>query len=162
MMNQANQSSMNSMNSLEQQYLQDDYNIQLSSTNPQNLSDNLSDDEMKEIHKKDIIKSLRPPKRASSAYACFSRHIYPDMRQELGAGATQPEIFSSIAKRWRDLSDDEKKPYILESQLDKERFMKEDEEYKKNRRKWEKNILSTESVVSPHKFPSKCIFLKYY
>lgn len=70
------------------------------------------------------------------------------MKEALGSAATQPDIFSAIAKKWHDLNDYEKQPFILQADEDKERYMKEEEEYKKNRRKWEKNLMLLEEIPS--------------
>lgn len=108
----------------------------------------MSDEDIKSLkeRRRALLKKLRPPKRANSAYACYSRSEYPHMKEELGSTATQPEIFSAIAKKWHELNDYEKQPYIIQADEDKERYMKEEEEYKKNRRKWEKNLMLLEEV----------------
>lgn len=55
---------------------------------------------------------LRPPKRAKSAYVCYSHEVYSEVRRQLGSTASQPEIFSTIANQWRNMSPAEKVPYV--------------------------------------------------
>ncbi|KAK8810511.1 hypothetical protein WA158_007086 [Blastocystis sp. Blastoise] len=81
---------------------------------------------------------LRPPKRAISAYGCFSRKIYKTTREEL-VGAKQSDIFSHIAEMWRDMSDEMKEPYFKESNEDKDRHRQEESNYKRLRKEVEKN-----------------------
>lgn len=100
------------------------------------------DNDLKDKNKRrPSLKKLRPPKRAMSAYVCYSHDVYNQVREELGTSASQPDIFSTIANRWRNMTDAQKSQYIMQAEQDKIRFNREDEEFKKNRKKWERSMV---------------------
>ncbi|KAF7791579.1 hypothetical protein EIP86_002595 [Pleurotus ostreatoroseus] len=73
-------------------------------------------------------KDRNAPKRALSAYMFFSQ----DWRERVKAenpDASFGEIGKLLGARWKELDDEEKKPYIEQAARDKERAEKEKKDY---------------------------------
>merc|ERR1712113_1368028 len=70
------------------------------------------------------------PKRPCSSYIHFANAQRNNIR-ESNPEMSMGEIGKELGKRWRELSDADKKPYIELNTKDKERYEREMEEYKK-------------------------------
>ncbi|KAK8832468.1 hypothetical protein WA577_002942 [Blastocystis sp. JDR] len=82
--------------------------------------------------------SLKPPKRLMSAYACFSRKVFNDVKATMPPQSKQSDIFREIAKKWKGMSPEEKQPYVNEANEDKKRKKDEEQQYNRFRRDIEK------------------------
>lgn len=67
--------------------------------------------------------SLKPPKRRMSAYACYSRKVYehpslitsfPSVKARMEGNPRQSDIFRVIAGQWKEMTPEEKQPYVEE------------------------------------------------
>jgi len=80
------------------------------------------------IPKSKSKKDPKAPKRALSAYMFFSQ----DWRERVKAenpDASFGEIGKLLGARWKELDDEEKKPYIEQAARDKDRANKEKKDY---------------------------------
>lgn len=71
------------------------------------------------------------PKKTRSAYLFFQQEILPELKR------SQPllkfgDVAKEIGKRWKELPDDQKAPYIAKQDTDKQRYASELEEWTKN------------------------------
>lgn len=68
------------------------------------------------------IASVRKPR---SAYVLFSNHHRPDVRKTLAPGALMIDIMAKISEMWKELSDEDRQPWIEASKQDKVRYERE-------------------------------------
>lgn len=78
------------------------------------------------------LKDPNRPKRAKTGYLYFCNHERPDImkrmrkkNEKINVGAIQKKL----GKMWGAMSDDEKNPYVKQSDEDKERYKEEMEVY---------------------------------
>lgn len=74
--------------------------------------------------KKNQEKDPNKPKRAMTAFMCFSKEQRPNVvakNPDLKFG----EVGKTIGRLWNDLSEDDKQPYVEVAKADKERYEKE-------------------------------------
>merc|ERR1712228_769368 len=92
--------------------------------------DSDSEDEAPRQKKQPKKKKKDPnaPKRPTSAYFFFAGDVRPGLREE-NPGLKITEVASLIGAKWRELDDDEKKPYQAQAAKDKKRYEKEMEAY---------------------------------
>ncbi len=68
------------------------------------------------------------PRRATTAYLCFVAQRWPIILKE-NPGILQTDGFSEIAKQWKQLSDEERAPFVAEAARDKARYKRQCESY---------------------------------
>ena len=114
---------------------------------------------------------LKVPKRTMSAYACFSRTVYvqiktldeivylssfifsyKSVRDEMGDQPRQSDVFREIASRWKVLPPEEKIPFEEEAKRDRIRYKTEMQQYHKLRRDLERSISRYGNFTDPHQF----------
>jgi len=81
---------------------------------------------------KKAAKDPRKPKRAKSAYIYFCSAMRATVKAELGDDAKATEVTRALGARWKQLSDEEKKPYQESADEDKKRYAREMAEYSGN------------------------------
>lgn len=96
--------------------------------NPANHPKKLSSTQSR-IEKRKQLKK-QGPKRPSSAYFLFSMSIRNELLQQF-PDAKVPELSKLASARWRELSDDEKKPYYDEFRTNWEKYRVLRDEYEK-------------------------------
>jgi len=80
------------------------------------------------------------PKRPRTAYAYFFAHANASVRAAQPEGETHGAwVAKETARRWKRLTDDDKKPFVAKADIDRERFNSESRIYKAALRKSEKN-----------------------
>ena len=72
------------------------------------------------------------PKRAMSAYFCFTADVRAETKAELGDGAKITDIAKAMGAKWKKMSDKEKAPYQKKADKDKKRYEKEKAKYDKS------------------------------
>ncbi|CAO3699883.1 hypothetical protein G6F70_007185 [Rhizopus microsporus] len=87
---------------------------------PTKVSKRASPDDKKKRGKKDP----NAPKRALSAYMFFSQANREKVIKE-NPGAKFGEIGKILGARWKELSDEEKKPFVEQAEADKKRYEEE-------------------------------------
>lgn len=60
--------------------------------------------------KRDSTK-LNSPKHAITSYGYFSREAIPKIKQEMGSSVSQSDIFSIVANKWKEMTDEQKAEY---------------------------------------------------
>ncbi|KAH8823856.1 high mobility group box domain-containing protein [Flagelloscypha sp. PMI_526] len=73
-------------------------------------------------------KDPKAPKRALSAYMFFSQDWRERVKGE-NPDATFGELGKLLGAKWKEMDDEEKKPYIDQAEADKERAEREKKEY---------------------------------
>ena len=73
------------------------------------------------------------PKRALSAYFCFTADVRAKVKAELGDGAGVTEIAKALGAKWKKMSDKQKAPYVKKADKDKKRYAKEMAKYNKSK-----------------------------
>lgn len=81
----------------------------------------------KKIKKK---KDPNAPKKNPSAYIFFCSENRGKVKAELPEGAKQPEILTEMGRQWKELSEDNKEKYVQMASKDKDRYLKDMEMYK--------------------------------
>jgi len=71
------------------------------------------------------------PKRSKAAVAYFISDQFPKTNSKL----TSAERFKEIIEKWKGLSEVEKRPFVEQSKKDRERYVKQKEDYQKNKPK---------------------------
>jgi hypothetical protein len=74
------------------------------------------------------VLSPRQPKRALSAFMCFSKEMRPKVIAET-PGLAFGDVGKQIGELWRNLSEEDKEPYNKMSAADKERYTEAMESY---------------------------------
>jgi len=74
--------------------------------------------------RKSTKKDSSEPKRGLTAYMFFSKDFREKVRQE-NPKASFGEIGKLLGKKWKDMSEKEKAPYVKKAEEDKERYEKE-------------------------------------
>jgi len=95
-------------------------------TPPEKDSDESSDDAPQK--KKKAKKDPNAPKKATTAFMQFSNELRPKIRAQ-HPEMKMTEVAVELGKRWKVLSDADKKPYVALAEEDKERYTKEQETY---------------------------------
>lgn len=90
-----------------------------------------SQEELEEANKKKKKKARSGPSRPRSSYLFFSSAIRPVVKEEMPE-LSGKEIMSEIGRRWKALSDKDKKPYTKLYDEDKIRYERECEQVKAN------------------------------
>ena len=72
-------------------------------------------------HKKDSNVDDKGPKKPKTAYFCFMDEMRPKLRQEF-PNEKMSEITKKLGQQWKELSEDDKKPYLELAHLDKIRY----------------------------------------
>jgi len=92
--------------------------------------DSDSEDEAPKQKRKTKKKKKDPnaPKRPTSAYFYFAGDVRPGIREE------QPDlkitqVMSLIGEKWREMEDEDKKPYEEQAAADRKRYEKEMKQY---------------------------------
>mgnify|MGYP003961876971 CR=1 FL=1 len=80
------------------------------------------------------VKDPNAPKRGKSSFMCFSVVARPKLAKE-SPNLAFGEYGKLIGAQWRELSDDDKKPYEKEAAKDKARYEKEKAAYEKKSKK---------------------------
>ena len=91
-------------------------------------------------HKKKTAKDPNAPKRAKSAYLYFSAERTPQLKQDDADPPnphdkeTEKKVYNQwfmkqVGAEWKEMSDDDKEPYIEMNAADKERYAEEMEDY---------------------------------
>ncbi|GES79041.1 non-histone chromosomal protein 6 [Rhizophagus clarus] len=78
----------------------------------------------KKATKKSAKKDSSDPKRNLTAYMFFSKEYREKVKQE-NPKASFGEIGKLLGKKWKDMSDKEKVPYVNKAEEDKKRYEKE-------------------------------------
>jgi len=93
--------------------------------------DSDSEDEAPVAKKKTKKRKKDPnaPKRPTSAYFFFGGEVRPGIREE-NPDMKITAVMSLIGEKWRELGDDEKKPYEEMAAKDRKRYEKEMAAYK--------------------------------
>lgn len=73
-------------------------------------------------------KAKKGPKKSCSAYSFFLKQIYPTVKEE-NPDCTFGERAKLVSKKWKELSADEKKPFLDMAKEDKVRYEKERQKY---------------------------------
>jgi len=92
--------------------------------------DSDSEDEAPKARKKTKRKKKDPnaPKRPTSGYFYFAGEVRPQIREE-NPGIKVTQVMCMIAERWRELDEDEKKPYEEMAAQDRKRYEREMKAY---------------------------------
>ncbi|KAG0165867.1 Non-histone chromosomal protein 6 [Apophysomyces sp. BC1034] len=77
-----------------------------------------------EDKKKKRAKDPNAPKRGLSAYMFFSQDNRQKVKEE-NQDATFGTIGKILGEKWKNMSDEEKKPYVEKAKVDKERYESE-------------------------------------
>jgi len=77
-------------------------------------------------------KDANEPKRSPSAYLIYSQRVRPQVKAE-NPEAKSSEIMKKTGAMWQSLSEDEKKPFVIEAQQQKEKYEIAKSEYKKHK-----------------------------
>jgi len=83
------------------------------------------------IDKKKKKKDPNAPKRASTAWIFYTSEKRPDLRDE-NPDKKMTELTTIMSEMWRNLTDEEKKPYKDMETKDRERYKLEMDEYEEN------------------------------
>ncbi|OAO11812.1 Zn-finger protein [Blastocystis sp. ATCC 50177/Nand II] len=105
---------------------------------------------------------LRQPKRTMSAYACYSRSVFKQVREEVGDQPRQCDIFRVIAERWKKMSPEEKAPFEEEAEKDHARYKSEMQQFHKLRREVEKNVARLGTVNGGAQFKNSQLLQKAF
>ena len=79
-----------------------------------------------------VLKDPNRPKRAKTAYLCFCNDKRPALIAKMRAKKEKinvGNIQKKLGKIWGTMTDEDKKPYVKQSNADKERYKEEMEEY---------------------------------
>jgi len=89
-----------------------------------------SEDEAPKAKRKTKKKKKDPnaPKRPTSAYFYYAGDVRPGIREE-NPDMKITEVMSQIGAQWRELSDEDKKPYEEQAAQDRKRYEKEMKAY---------------------------------
>jgi len=91
--------------------------------------DSDSEDEApKQKKQKKKKKDPNAPKRPTSAYFFYAGDVRPGIREE-NPDMKITEVMSMIGAQWRELDEDEKKPYHEQAAKDRKRYEKEMKAY---------------------------------
>jgi len=96
-------------------------------TPPEKDSDESSDEPKKKKAKK-AKKDPNAPKKASTAYMQYCNETRKAV-QEKNPGLKMTEVAKIIGSSWKDLTDDDKKPYQIMAAKDKERYERDQAKY---------------------------------
>ena len=77
------------------------------------------------------VKDPKAPKRGLSAWIIFTTEQRPKFKSENPEKSTT-ELTTLMSQEWRNMTDEDKKKYVDLAIVDKERYMKEKEEYESN------------------------------
>ena len=72
------------------------------------------------------------PKRALSAYFCFTADVRAKVKAELGDDAKITDVAKALGAKWKKLSDKQKAPYVKKNEKDKKRYAKAKAKYDKS------------------------------
>jgi len=92
--------------------------------------DSDSEDEAPRMKKKPKRKKKDPnaPKRPTSAYFYFAGDVRPGIREE-NPDMKVTQVMCLIAEKWRELEDEDKKPFEEQAAKDRKRYEKEMKQY---------------------------------
>ena len=83
------------------------------------------------------MKDPAKPKRPTSAYLYFCEEARPKIMKKMKGKKNKKVNLGDIAKQlgsmWKSLSENDKKPYVEKSLVDKERYLDEMEKYNANK-----------------------------
>ncbi|XP_049848959.1 FACT complex subunit ssrp1-B-like [Schistocerca gregaria] len=102
------------------------------SENNQNMLDTVVVKRRRKRKERKWKKAVDAPKKASSAYICFSKSVRPLIQEELCKKKLNPTptvLISEIACRWKALSVTQKKPYYDEANKDRLRYANEKQQW---------------------------------
>ena len=77
---------------------------------------------------------LIPPKRAITAFFCYQRERMKTIKEE-NLGLDHKSLIRKMAEEWKNMSKQEKRKYIEESNIDKTRYRKARIEYNEKMKK---------------------------
>jgi len=77
------------------------------------------------------VKDPKAPKRGLSAWIIFTNEQRPKFKADNPDKSTT-ELTTLMSQEWRNMTDGDKKKYVDLSEVDKQRYMKEKEEYESN------------------------------
>ena len=77
---------------------------------------------------------LIPPKRAITAFFCYQRERKKTIKEE-NLGLDHKSLIRKVAEEWKNMSKQEKRKYIEESNIDKTRYRKARIEYNEKMKK---------------------------
>jgi len=110
----------------------------------------------KKQKKQKKVKDPNAPKRSCSSWIFFTMEMRPKVKEENPDKKTT-ELTTIMSEMWRDYSDEQKKPYKLLEQNDKERFSKAKEAYESDQsdsdseEKKEKKVKKVKDPDAPKK-----------
>jgi len=89
----------------------------------------------KEVKK---VKDPDAPKRAQSAYFIFCGEKRPDVMDKMKKNSSEGKVdvtavSKELGEMWRNMSEKDKKPFAKKANKDKERYVKEKEDYEKSK-----------------------------
>lgn len=111
-------------------------------------------DKVSKKKKKRKTKDPDAPKRPLGPYFFYFRENNARVKQE-NPELIQKEVVARIAANWKTLTEEQKVPYVQQSNQDKQRYNREIEEYKERKRKEEEKDRQEESKGSRKRRPSK-------
>ena len=65
------------------------------------------------------------PKKPLSPYIIFVQKIQADVRKEMSESTPYKDVIRKCGEKWKQLSEEEKKPYMEAQEKDKQRYQKE-------------------------------------
>merc|ERR1712243_230014 len=90
--------------------------------------DSDSEDEAPKQKRKTKKKDPNAPKRPTSAYFFYAGDVRPGIREE-NPDMKITEVMSLIGQQWRELEEEDKKPYEEQAAKDRKRYEKEMKAY---------------------------------
>ena len=113
-------------------------------------------------HEADSRPRLKRPKRTMSAYSCYSHSVFKKVREQMGEQSKQSDIFRVIANQWKQMTPEQKKPFVDEAARDHGRYKKELQDYNKFRREVEKSFNQTGSFTGNVNYRNSLLLRKAF
>jgi hypothetical protein len=111
-------------------------------------------DKSPKIRKKRKPKDPDAPKRPLGAYFYYFKALNSTVK-ELHPEFIQKEVVAKIARDWKELSVEQKQPYVEKSNLDKQRYVVDKKEFDERKQKEEEGVGNEEDKVNHAKKENK-------
>ena len=100
-----------------------------------------------------------PPKRAITAFFCYQRERMKTIKEE-NFGLDHKSLIRKVAKEWKNMSKQEKRKYIEESNIDKIRYREERNDYNERMKKQKEEAKKKKDEI-PQEENNNCLMTNF-